>query len=61
MYGSDRFGTPLIASLALLPLLAATPGLSQTNEGYADRWGSFVILVWQYRTPPPGPEAKAAY
>jgi hypothetical protein len=34
---------------------------AQRAEGWADRWGRFVILVWQYRTPPPGPEAKAAY
>lgn len=31
------------------------------TSGYVDVWPGFVILVWQYRTPMPGPEAKAAY
>ena len=25
------------------------------------RWKRFVLLVWQYKTPPPGPEAKRLY
>ena len=49
----------------LLPLLAvafpcavATPA---ERGDYSDRWDRFVILVWQYRTPPPGPQAEKAY
>lgn len=30
-------------------------------ETAPDRWDRFVILVWQYHTPPPGPEATKAY
>ncbi|HIE50496.1 MAG TPA: hypothetical protein EYP85_01945, partial [Armatimonadetes bacterium] len=31
------------------------------ESDYSAVWPSFVILVWQYRTPPPGTQAKAAY
>lgn len=45
--------------VALLVCAISAPG--QDAEGWADRWGRFAILVWQYKTPPPGPEAKAVY
>lgn len=28
---------------------------------YSDVWGHFAVLVWQYKTPPPGPAAERAY
>jgi hypothetical protein len=50
-----------VVCASFLGLVCAGPAISQSAKGWADRWGRFVILVWQYRTPPPGPEAKAAY
>ncbi|HJN18864.1 MAG TPA: beta-galactosidase, partial [Armatimonadota bacterium] len=61
MYASHRVACLLVVSVALLPAIFATSCASQTSEGFADRWDRFVILVWQFKTPPPGPVAKAAY
>ena len=36
-------------------------GCAQAQDGYVAQWPGFVVLVWQYQTPPPGPAAKAAY
>lgn len=45
--------------LLLVPALAAaTPSVHGNDAG---AWDHFAILVWQYRTPPPGPDAAAAY
>ena len=45
--------------LALTMLSASAPAAAQRD--YSANWDRFVILVWQYKTPPPGPQAKAAY
>lgn len=61
MTGAYRASVLAVASVSLLALACACPALGQAAKGWADKWGRFVILVWQYKTPPPGPEAKAAY
>ena len=51
----------LTACASLLVLTLTGCATAQTAEGWADRWERFAIMVWQYKTPPPGPEAKALY
>ncbi|MGD8237953.1 MAG: beta-galactosidase trimerization domain-containing protein [Armatimonadota bacterium] len=56
-----RAGLITVACASFLALTRNGAALGQSAEGWADKWSRFVILVWQYKTPPPGPEAKAAY
>ncbi|MBT7098339.1 hypothetical protein HN937_13245, partial [Candidatus Poribacteria bacterium] len=49
----------LAAGLLLVPALVASVPVEA--RGYADVWDHFAILVWQYRTPPAGPDAAEAY
>ncbi len=49
----------LAAGLLLVPALAASA--PSTANAYDDVWDHFAILVWQYKTPPPGPDAANAY
>ncbi len=58
---AHRAGRLAIVCFSLSSLVCVGRAVGQATEGWADRWGRFVILVWQYKTPPPGPEAKAAY
>ncbi|MBM3214122.1 hypothetical protein FJZ36_04325, partial [Candidatus Poribacteria bacterium] len=46
----------------MLILIAATAAASPAHaDNYSDVWGHFAVLVWQYRTPPPGQTAERAY
>ncbi len=45
--------------LLLVPALAAAA--PPIHYGDAGVWDHFAILVWQYKTPAPGPDAAAAY
>lgn len=45
----------------LLTAIASAAAAGSASGGYSDRWPGFVVLVWQYRTPPPGEEAKRVY
>jgi hypothetical protein len=47
--------------LILAALVAAGGTGAQPERGAAGRWRRFEVLVWQYKTPPPGPEAKRLY
>lgn len=51
----------LVAITATVLGLVGVPYRGAGTDRYADVWPRFAILVWQYRTPPPGPDAKAAY
>lgn len=41
-------------------IVSASPCMEATNN-YADVWDRFTIIIWQWRTPPPGDTAKRAY
>lgn len=49
------------ASLFLSGTLFVVPAASAAETDYSEVWDHFVILVWQYQVPPPGPAAKRAY
>ena len=45
----------------LLAALAVMASVGADAPDTASRWKRFSVLVWQYKTPPPGPEAKRLY
>ena len=62
LFAGAAAGSLLVICAPLLP--AAAPGAGGAAgppSAAADRWKRFVLLVWQYKTPPPGPEAKRLY
>jgi hypothetical protein len=49
----------VLTGLLLLPVIAASSPVQ--SDLPPDAWDHFAILVWQYKTPVPSPEAAAAY
>lgn len=53
--------TPISCVLSLVVMTSlAHPGAAQQSP-IANQWKRFVMMVWQYKTPAPGPEAKRLY
>src|SRR5205823_3403518 len=49
------------ATRALLLAVVLLAAFHPSHAGAPGGWNRFQMLVWQYRTPPPGPEAKRLY